>query len=91
MSMFCRDCFYEMTTAGFLGSISGELFSMLKQWLITRNLVDAWDESMAGFATSNKIPCPICKHETSWLPASDRKKYGKKKEAKQSGVCNAKI
>ena len=64
MSLKCKACSYEMTTSGFLGFLTAELFQILKARL-TRGTV--WENYMGSFANHQKLACPECEKYVSWV------------------------
>ena len=67
MSMFCSKCGYEETFFGFLGHLTGEGLLIVQQKLLTRGIAERVEDFLAKVATTIKMPCSVCKKETTWL------------------------
>jgi hypothetical protein len=55
-----------MTTFEFVGNMTAEVFSLLKEKTQTRGLADGWNQFMAGFSNTIKTPCPKCQKINCW-------------------------
>lgn len=71
MSLKCKACSYEMTTSGFLGFLTAELFQILKARL-TRGI--DWESYMGSFANHQKLVCPECERYVSWVVRKSEEK-----------------
>ena len=77
MSIYCKVCKYEMTTAGFMGNLTAEVFEILKA-RFTRFAF--WDDFMNDFANHQKLCCPQCENYVAWLTEPEVKKRKKRQK-----------
>lgn len=68
MSIKCKYCDYKLTTFGFLGHMTAEIFLLLQKSMQTRGITVGWSHFMSEFSNKIKIPCAMCQKTDYCLP-----------------------
>jgi hypothetical protein len=79
-----------MSTFEFIGHITAEIFLLLQDRIKTRGIIESWNQFMAGFSNTIKIPCPMCQKLECWLPDVEQVAPAVKLNTKNSGQAHAK-